>query len=114
MLRSVVNQPFGDRPRVVPNDAASLRIESIGIVGGGDKHESVENHRRDFQAIRIGRVKDPLRAQLPDILNLDLIEAAEAAAGIIPMVGKPIRPHRLCGKGSAVTRTEVETETLPA
>jgi len=99
VLRGIVNQPFGDRPRVVPDVSAGLRIESIGIVGGSDKHESVENHRRDFQAIRIGRVEYPLRAELTHILRIDLIEAAEAAARIIPIVGKPICPHRLRGKG---------------
>src|SRR6202045_5432451 len=93
MLRGVVDQPFSDRPRVMPDHSAGLRIQRISIVRGSDKHEAIEHHRRDFQAIRIRRVEYPLRAQLPDILQIDLFEAAEPAARVIAVVRKPIRPH---------------------
>src|ERR1700731_184115 len=93
MLRGVVDQPFSDRPRVMPDHSAGLRIQRKGIVRGSDKHEAIERHRRDFQAIRIRRVEYPLCAQLPDILRIDLLEAAEPAARVIPIVRKPIRPH---------------------
>jgi hypothetical protein len=43
-------------------------------------------------------VENPLRAQLIDIFRMDLIEAAEAAAGVIAIVGKPIRADGLRGK----------------
>src|SRR4029077_2987387 len=98
MLRGIVDQAFGDRPRIMPNGTASLRIQRIGIVRGGDKHEAVEYHRRDFQAIRVGRMEYPLREQLSDISGLDLIEAAKSAAPLILVVGQPIRAYGLRSK----------------
>jgi len=59
-------------------------------------------------------VKYPLRAQLLGILRIDLLEAAEAPARVIPIVGKPIRPRGSAANASEVTWIEVETETLPA
>ena len=35
MLRSIVDKPFRDGARVMPQDSTCLRIQSVGIVGDG-------------------------------------------------------------------------------
>ena len=82
----------------MPDGAAGLRIQRKGIVRGGDKHKAIENYRGDFQAIGIGRMENPLRAQLADIPGMDLIETAETTTGIIAIVRQPIGADGLRGK----------------
>src|SRR5947208_13607293 len=82
----------------MPDGAAGLRSQHKGIVRGGYKHKAIENYRGDFQAIGIGRMENPLRAQLADIPGMDLIETAETTTGIIAIVRQPIGADGLRGK----------------
>ena len=40
-------------------------------------------------------MKDPLSAEVADVLGRDLREVAEAAAGVVAIVGDPVCPGRL-------------------
>jgi hypothetical protein len=37
----------------VPNGAASLRIKRIRVIGHSNEHDSVHDHRRDFEVAGI-------------------------------------------------------------
>src|SRR4051794_29875761 len=57
--------------------------------GGGHQHGSVHYQRRDFEAIGIGRMENPLRSQGRNILGSDLLQACIAAARVVSVVGRP-------------------------
>src|SRR5215472_3758740 len=98
MLRSIVNQTLGDRPRVVPDHSPSPAVEGVGIVRGGDKHQTVYNDGSDFEAVRMGRMKYPLSAQLSDVGEVDLVEIAVASSGVVAIVGQPVLVRWLSGQ----------------
>ncbi len=67
-----------------------MRIERKGIVRTGEIHDAIHNHRRRFQDPGSLGVKDPLRLQVRGILWSDLGKAAEASAGVVAVVGRPV------------------------
>src|SRR5580704_6036336 len=105
MLGGIVDEPFGDRPRIVPNGATSAGVEGKGVVGGSDEHDAVNDYRRDLEASRVAYVEDPLCAEVGDIRRRDLGEIAEAAPGVIPIVRNPVRAR---GLNEQVLRADVD------
>src|SRR5215469_17063098 len=98
MLRSIVNQTLGDRPRVVPDHSPSPAVESVGIVPGGNEHQTVCDDGSDFEAVRVGRMKYPLSAQFTDVGEVDLVEIAVASSAVVAIVGQPVLVRRLFGQ----------------
>jgi len=68
------------------------------MIGRGDQHQSIHDYRRHFEAVRIIRVENPLRAKLIRIVYVDFCEAAVTASGVVAIVGRPIGGRRLCDK----------------
>src|SRR4051812_27438704 len=93
MTRSVVDQTTRDRPRVVPEYLAGLRIEGIGIVRCGNVHHSVYNYGRNLEDPYVLTVKDPLGLKLRNILRSNLCEAAEAPSAVVAVIRWPIISH---------------------
>ncbi len=90
VLGGVVDESFGNRPRVMPDLASRSCVERKGIVRGSDEHDPVDHDGRDLQFVRIANVKDPLRAQLGSIVRGDLRKAGVAPARVITVVGNPV------------------------
>ena len=98
VTRGVVNQAFRNWPRIVPDGAASSRVYGVGIIRNGDEHDAVDHDGRDFECVGLGGVKNPLPTQLVHVGRGDLIQAREATAGVVAIVGRPIRGHRSRGQ----------------
>lgn len=90
MLRSIVDKPFRDGARVMPQDSTCLRIQSVSIVGDGHQHHPVYNDRRNFQMARVRSVERPLRPELRNIGFVDLAKSAVAAPGVVSVIRGPI------------------------
>jgi len=86
MTRSVVDQAARDRPRVVPEYLAGLRVEGIGIVRCGNVHHAVYNYGRGLENPCVSAVKDPLGLKLGNILRSNLCETAEAPSGVVSVI----------------------------
>src|SRR5215831_18529673 len=82
---------------MMPDGAAIACVERKSIVSGGCKHDAADNHRCNFQAIRVCRVKDPFSTQLDNVVYVDLRQSAVAASGVVAVVCQPI-----CVKGSGL------------
>ena len=93
--RGIVDQPFRNRPHMVPDDAPGARIQRVGIIGRSHEHDAVHHHRRHFQPVGIAGMEYPLRPQLSDIRRVDLGQAAEAAPREIPVIREPVCSGRL-------------------
>src|SRR5215471_7314144 len=93
MLRSVVNQSFRNRPRVVPDRSPGLRIKRERIVGGRQKHQAAHHYRRNFKPVRVLRMECPLRAKQRRISRSNFLERAVSASRVVAVVGGPVRRH---------------------
>src|SRR5580704_6436392 len=98
VLRSVVDQAFRYGPRIVPNGSSSASVERIGIVCGSHKHDAPDDHWRYFKVACVAHVKDPLRLQLADVGRRNFHQPAEAASGIVSVIGEPIFTGGLGGQ----------------
>src|SRR5882757_390412 len=67
VLRSVVDETFCYRARIVPNGSAGASVERVRIVRGGHKHHAPDDHRSYLKIAHVAHMKDPLRFQLADI-----------------------------------------------
>src|SRR5580693_8925326 len=94
MLRSVVDQSFADRPRIVPYAAAGASVHRVHIVRRADKKNPVDCYRCNLKVTRGPHVKGPLRAQLADVSGVNLTQARVAASGIVAIVRRPISTWR--------------------
>src|ERR1700730_12097457 len=105
VLGGIVDEPFGDRARIVPNGATSAGVEGEGVVGGSDEHDAVNDYRRDLEASRVAYVDHPIPAKVGDRRGRDFGEITEAAAGVIPIVRNPV-----CARGlnEQVLRADVD------
>src|SRR4029077_12336334 len=95
VLRRIIDQPLGNGPRIMPNDSPRSSVEGERVVGSCDKHDSVYDHRSNLKLAGARRVKYPLRAELRDIADIDLVKANVAPPRIVAVVRKPVRAGRL-------------------
>src|SRR5438094_4121511 len=98
MSRRIVDQPFRDRPFMMPDHTTSAGVECKSIVGRGHEHDPVHNDGCHFKTVRIIRMKYPLRSQLSDIAAIDLRQTAVSSSREVPVVGKPIGTGWLSGQ----------------
>ncbi len=75
---------------MMPQDAASPRIEREGVVGGSDVHNAAHDDRRDFEALRVSGMENPRSLHFYDVSDIDFLQTAEAAAGVVAVVGRPV------------------------
>ena len=94
VLRGIVDQPFGNGARMMPQSSSGLRIERVRIVGGSDQHDAVDNDRRDLEVAGVRRMKDPLDAEICHVAGINFAEATVPATGVVAIVGKPIGSDR--------------------
>src|SRR5580700_572299 len=90
VLGGVVDQAFGDRPRIVPDGAAGAGVESKGVVGGGDEQDAAHRNGCDLEASCVAYMKNPLSAETSDIRGCDFREITETTAGVVSIVGDPV------------------------
>ena len=82
-------------PLVVPELTAGAGVDGPGVVGNGEVEHAVDFKRRGFHGDAAGRVGthvdavDPGERERAHVRGGDLLEGAEAAAGIIAVVGRP-------------------------
>jgi len=108
VLRSVVDEAFRYGARVVPNSSAGASVERVRIVRGGHKHHAPDDHRGYLKIAHVAHMKHPLCFQLADIGRRNFRQTAEAASGIISVIGKPIFTG---GRGQMIGWTSIDVES---
>ena len=86
----VADQALGARTLVVPDLAAAAGIERVALVGAGDIHHAVHDHRRHLQARGVAEAEDPLGHECAHIARRDLRQRAVAAAAGLAVVTGPV------------------------
>src|SRR5690349_11236641 len=84
--RGIANEPRGGGARIMPDLAASDRIDCEDLIGAGEVHDPFGDEWCGFDSeMRDG--KDPLHPELLDVPGVDLVEFAVAVAADVPVVG---------------------------
>src|ERR1051326_3889691 len=86
----VIDKTFRNRARVVPDGATGACVERVGIIRRSNEHDAFENGRSDFEVRRATNVKNPFRTERRDLCRRDLIQGAEATAGVVAIIRGPI------------------------
>jgi hypothetical protein len=72
VLRRVIDQPFRNRPRMMPHYSSGTCVERGGIVRGSHEHHSIRHYRSHLKPSRVARMKNPFRVQPHEIAWVDL------------------------------------------
>ena len=71
MRSSVINEAAAYRTHVLPQFPSGARVQGGQIVGGGDIHHAVLNHRRDFEPGGVVGVEDPCGSKFRNVRWVD-------------------------------------------
>src|SRR5258707_13825897 len=86
----ISGQALTARTAVVPDLAATSRIECVSLVDRGDVHHAIHYHRGYLKRARRAREgKDPLGCEPLHICRVDLVKRAEAVAVHVAVVSGP-------------------------
>ena len=92
--RRHADQAARARPAVVPDLAAAAGVERVEVVGGGDVHHAVHDHRRHLQLRGVRQAENPVRRQPRRVRRGDLRERAVAVAVRVAVIGGPVGLRR--------------------
>src|SRR4051812_3966765 len=87
---SVIEQSRTDGPGIVPHRPSRASIEGEDIIRGGQVHNPANHHRCSLEPLGVAGMENPGGAQLGGVSLGYLFQTAEAASGVVPVVGSPV------------------------
>ena len=95
--RGIADEPLGARPGILPDLASCLGIQREDLVHARDVHDPVDYDGCAFDHALIGNREEPLRGQVGDVPQVDLVQLAMAVASVASVICRPIEIRTVDG-----------------